>query len=80
MIDSIILYRTKGVNPIFCMKDINKLMHRSDTAKEINPPRIKIDQSIVSSDWIASIELPNKTADNVGIDKRKENLAASSLL
>jgi hypothetical protein len=32
------------------MKDKNKLMHKSDIAKEINPPRIKIDQSIVSSD------------------------------
>ena len=56
------------------MKDKNKLMQKSDTAKEINPPRIKIDQSMVSSDWIASKELPNKTADNVGIDKRKENV------
>jgi hypothetical protein len=38
------------VNPIFWMKDKNKFMQKSDTAKEINPPRIKIDQSIVSSD------------------------------
>ena len=36
MIDRIILYKTKGVNPIFCMKDKNKLMHKSDIAKEIN--------------------------------------------
>ena len=41
---------TKGVNPIFCMKDKNKLMQKSDIAKEINPPSIKVNQSIVSSD------------------------------
>ena len=50
MIDRMILYSTKGVNPVFCIKDKNKLMHKSDVTKEINPPKIKIDQSTVSSD------------------------------